>query len=61
MEKDARETKARMDAENKALKDKLDKEAAELKKKLQVRRFAMSAFLSIDYLRKGLCGEDSRI
>ena len=38
MEKDARETKARMDAENKALKDKLDKEAAELKKKLQVKQ-----------------------
>ncbi len=40
MEKDARETKARMDAENKQLKDKLDREAAELKKKLQV--FALS-------------------
>jgi hypothetical protein len=37
VEKDARETKARMDAENKALKDKLDKEAAELKKRLQVK------------------------
>jgi len=38
VEKDARENKARIDAENKLLKDKLDKEAAELKKKLQVKR-----------------------
>ncbi len=37
MEKDARENKARIDAENKLLKEKLDKEAAELKRKLQVK------------------------
>jgi hypothetical protein len=37
VEKDARENKARIDAENKLLKEKLDKEAAELKRKLQVK------------------------
>jgi len=35
VENDARETKARLDAENKRIQEKLDREAAELKKKIQ--------------------------